>query len=176
MQGTIAWSLSGLFGRSKPSFHHRVFDKEAQRDWNQLAAALHLTTMWEFEEVRKRLIEDMSQLISSNAVEPLDRVEVSIQCRVNQWLHPAYQQLCERTTALTTKEAKGLGIDRLAAIYRVRDALHASKTSPGGSCHRCGRTTQAYFNQAPAVSALSLIQGEPILSSVEGPLVPIGET
>ncbi|KAG8937469.1 hypothetical protein FRC00_005171 [Tulasnella sp. 408] len=100
-----------------------AFGKKKQREWKQLAAALHLATMWEFEDVRASLIEDMSQIISKNEVEPLDRVEVSIQCRVNDWLHPAYQELCDRDEGVTTEEAKRLGMDRLAAIYRLPQQL-----------------------------------------------------
>ncbi|KAG8913830.1 hypothetical protein FRC00_001490 [Tulasnella sp. 408] len=104
----------------------RVFDKAVMREWRQLVAALHLATMWDFEDLRTRLIKDMSQMIDDSGVDPLDRIEVSMQCRVSDWLHPAYQVLCDRTEGVTTEEAKRLGMDRLAAIYRVRDRRHAN--------------------------------------------------
>ncbi|KAG8967805.1 hypothetical protein FRC05_001901 [Tulasnella sp. 425] len=103
----------------------RIFDKEGKREWKQLAAALHLSTMWEFEQVRARLIKDMSLIIDNGGIDPLDRIEVSIQCRVSDWLYPAYQELCDRTEPLTTEEAKRLGMDRLAAVYRVDSTVYS---------------------------------------------------
>lgn len=148
----------------------RIFDKEGKREWKQLAAALHLSTMWEFEEVRATLINSMSQIINNGGVEPLDRVDVSIQCRVSDWLHPAYQELCDRTEPLTTEEAKRLGMDRLAAVYRVRDRRYANNrpSTSSTSCDYCGQTVYMSHHVAPAPS-LDFIKIEDILSSVEGP-------
>ncbi|KAG8921007.1 hypothetical protein FRC01_000490 [Tulasnella sp. 417] len=84
----------------------RVFDKEAKREWKQLAAALHLSTMWEFEDVRARLIKDMSQIINNGGIEPLDRVEVSIKCRVIDWLHPAYQEPLSTESAIADVQSQ----------------------------------------------------------------------
>ncbi|KAG8909856.1 hypothetical protein FRC01_006684 [Tulasnella sp. 417] len=121
-------TLGGITEFEMESFVHildaRVFDEEIQREWKQLAAALHLATMWEFEAVRSRLIKDMSRVINQGGIEPLDRIEVSIQCRISDWLHPAYEELCDRKEGVTNEEAKRLGMDRLAAIYRVRDRRH----------------------------------------------------
>ncbi|KIO16902.1 hypothetical protein M407DRAFT_33457 [Tulasnella calospora MUT 4182] len=153
----------------------RVFDKEVKREWKQLAAALHLATMWEFEDVRARLIKDMSQIINNGGVDPLDRVEVSIQCRVSNWLHPAYQELCDRAEGVTTVEAKRLGMDRLAAIYRVRDRRHANNAAQNSSrCSYCSRNSfyGSYNNVVQTVQTptLDLIKAEDVLSSVEVPL------
>ncbi|KAG8921006.1 hypothetical protein FRC01_000489 [Tulasnella sp. 417] len=167
----------------------RVFDKEIKREWKQLAAALHLATMWEFQEIRMRLVNDMSQIIINGGIDPLDRIEVSIQCRVSDWLHPAYQELCDRTEPVTTEEAKRLGMDRLAAIYRVRDRRHANSaaqnaylaTQNRSGCGYCGRNRGRYdsyrslgvMSQTVAVvqtPTLALIQAEDILSSLDGPL------
>ncbi|KAG9031483.1 hypothetical protein FS837_002973, partial [Tulasnella sp. UAMH 9824] len=148
----------------------RTFDDEETRDWKQFAAALHLATMWEFERVRAKLIKDMSQVISNGGVEPLDRVEVSIQCRVSDWLYPAYQELCDRAEAVTTEEAKRLGMDRLAAIYRVRDRRHAFDPAArrNGYCGYCAGS--GLPNRIPCPPTLELIKAEAALSSIEGPL------
>ncbi|KAG8912883.1 hypothetical protein FRC01_004846 [Tulasnella sp. 417] len=103
----------------------RIFGKEFQREWKKLAAALHLSTMWEFEDARARLIKEMSDIINQGGIAPLDRIEASIQGRISDWLHPAYKELCDREEGVTGDEAKRLGMDRLAAIYRVRDRQHA---------------------------------------------------
>ncbi|KIO16899.1 hypothetical protein M407DRAFT_33456 [Tulasnella calospora MUT 4182] len=145
----------------------RVFDKEVKSEWKQLSAALHLSTMWEFEDIRARLIKDMSQTIGNGGIEPLDRVEVAIQCRVTDWLHPAYQELCERADGVTTDEAKRLGMDRLAAIYRVRDRRRPAAQN-SGYCYSCG-SDYGYTNVAPTPT-LDLIKAEEVLASVDVPL------
>lgn len=127
--------------------------------------------MWEFEDVRGRLIKDMSQLIRKGGIAPLDGIEVSIQCRVNDWLYPAYQELCERTEAVTTEEATRLGMDRLAAIYRVRDRRHSSTTF-SGHCNPCGRGDYVVCTSkvSAKITTLDLMKGEDVLSSTESPL------
>ncbi|KIO22956.1 hypothetical protein M407DRAFT_114204 [Tulasnella calospora MUT 4182] len=146
----------------------RVFDKEVQREWKQLAAALHLATMWEFEDVRARLIKDMSQIINNDGIDPLDRVEVSIQCRVSSWLHPAYQELCDRAEGVKTEEAKRLGMDRLAAIYRVRDQRHANNAvQNSGRCGYCQQYGYMTYNNNVQTATIDLIKAEGVLSSVE---------
>ncbi|KAG9027236.1 hypothetical protein FS837_004340, partial [Tulasnella sp. UAMH 9824] len=122
--------------------------------------------MWEFERVRAKIVKDMSQLISNGGVGPLDRVEVSIRCRVSDWLHPAYQELCDRAEGVTTEEAKRLGMDRLAAIYRIRDRRHPhDPESYPGHCTYCAGTGLA--DHVPRTATLDLIKAEEILSSVE---------
>ncbi|KAG8912965.1 hypothetical protein FRC01_004812 [Tulasnella sp. 417] len=173
----------------------RFFGKEVQREWKQLVAALHLSTMWEFEDVRARLIKEMSDIINQGGIAPLDRIEASIQCRISDWLHPAYKELCEREEGVTAKEAKRLSMDRLVAIYRVRDRLNAktaaqqactaaqnafSAARSTGSCQSCGRTVRMCCNPTipPYVhtvaesltTTLDLIGEENILSSLDGPL------
>ncbi|KIO22955.1 hypothetical protein M407DRAFT_27524 [Tulasnella calospora MUT 4182] len=155
-----------------PQFLPRVFDDEIKREWKQLAAALHLATMWGFKEVKTRLVRDMSQIISDDGIPPLDRIEVSVQCGVSDWLHPAYQELCERTEGMTNEEAKRLGMDRLAAVYRVRDRRHAhtAAVQNSGHCGYCGRTGYMSYSNNVQTPTLDLIKAEEVLSSVEGPL------
>ncbi|KIO22953.1 hypothetical protein M407DRAFT_27523 [Tulasnella calospora MUT 4182] len=145
----------------------RVFGKEVQREWKQLAAALHLATMWEFEDVRTRLIKDMSQMISNGGVEPLDRVEGSIQCRVSDWLHPAYQVLCDRKEGVTTEEAKRLGMDRLAAIYRVRDRRHADAVNAANAAKTVAQNAQAAAQNALVEAQNALVEAQNAQTAAE---------
>ncbi|KAG8895011.1 hypothetical protein FRC00_008148, partial [Tulasnella sp. 408] len=86
------------------------------REWG---AALHLATMWNFEEIRKGIITTVDKTISS--ANPFERIEVSIKCQVEKWLHPAYEALCTRAETLSDPQAEWLGIRRSAAIWRIRE-------------------------------------------------------
>ncbi|KAG8944123.1 hypothetical protein FRC04_002161 [Tulasnella sp. 424] len=105
----------------------RFFSEECTFNWKQLAAALHLSTMWAFDDLRSRLIKHMEKDIGT--VDPLDRVDVALQCRVEAWLHPAYKDVCERSTKLTAAEGERLGMARFSAICRV---IHVAITNPAG--------------------------------------------
>lgn len=168
----------------------RFFSDECTFNWKQLAAALHLSTMWAFDGLRSRLIKHMEKDIGT--VDPLDRIDVALQCRVEAWLHPAYKDLCERSTKLTAAEGERLGMARFSAICRVRESRMEATGNvqssalptgtyngcgwyngcgcapPCGHCGYCGYCgglhagTRAIPNQN--VNVLALIQGEPDLS------------
>ncbi|KAG8918412.1 hypothetical protein FRC01_001873 [Tulasnella sp. 417] len=90
-------------------------------DFNQWASALHLATMWAFDAIRDRIIVEMDKTISTQ--EPLNRIDASLKCRVEKWLHPAYEALCQRGEGLKAGEIERLGPTKSAAILRIREAL-----------------------------------------------------
>lgn len=101
--------------------------------------------MWSFDDIRERIIVRMDKTISE--VDPMDRVDVSLKCRVEKWLHPAYEVLCTRDAGPSDAEAERLGILRLNAIWRVREALKSGSTSgqPSGDCNceSCRRSSSS---------------------------------
>lgn len=145
----------------------RLFGQKTTLQWKQLAAALYLATMWEFDDVRAQLIALMSRMIGAGSVDVLDRLEVSIRCRVVDWLLPAYQVLCERSEEVTTEEARRLGFERLVAIYRVRARLRAAMMQ-GVRCRRCEGSGPS-GSQAGADHTLELLKNESVLMSLDGP-------
>lgn len=94
--------------------------------FGQWAAALHLATMWSFDEIREVIILQMDETIP--IVDAMDRVDASLKCRVEKWLHPAYEELCNRETALSDVEAERLGFRRSMAIWRIREALRSTRS------------------------------------------------
>lgn len=105
--------------------------------FDQWAAALHLATMWSFDDLRRSIITQMDKTII--LVNPLDRIDVSLKCRVEKWLHPAYEVLCTRGNGLTEDEVERLGLKRSVAIWRIRESLEFEKTIPiEPSCSGCG--------------------------------------
>lgn len=95
--------------------------------------------MWNFDRIRERVIEQMDKTISSAC--PLDRIDASLKCRVKEWLHPAYEDLCKRTTTLSDLEAERLGLRRSAAIWRIREWLLSRQISSPPSHHSSRRFT-----------------------------------
>ncbi|KAG8928402.1 hypothetical protein FRC00_001762 [Tulasnella sp. 408] len=99
----------------------RRLDGDSEPTFSQWIAALHLATMWSFDNIREKIIEQVEQTIST--ADPIDRIEASLKCRVEKWLHPAYVILCKRESVLSDAEAERLGLRRSMAIWRVREAL-----------------------------------------------------
>ncbi|KAG8946676.1 hypothetical protein FRC00_009463 [Tulasnella sp. 408] len=123
----------------------RFWSGDPKLEFKQWAAALHLSTMWNFEELRKDIITHVNKTISNAS--PLDRIDASLKCKVEEWLHPAYQVLCERQTGLTDEEAQHLGLGRTVAIWRIREIRRPTFLKCWScnveQCYNC----EAYFDQ-----------------------------
>jgi hypothetical protein len=87
-------------------------------DW---VAALKLSTMWEFWEVRQRVIEEMPKL----HLEPLRQLFLGKEHNVLVWLERGFRGLIQRDEAMTAEEVSGcaqtLGWATTAGILRLRD-------------------------------------------------------
>ncbi|KIO22962.1 hypothetical protein M407DRAFT_244965 [Tulasnella calospora MUT 4182] len=95
----------------------RRFDAEPTLPVKQWSEALQLATMWGFEALRKFIIDHLDSLLD----DPLSRIELADQCGVKEWLHPAYAKLCAQGTPPTVKEGRVLGLERFAALCRIRE-------------------------------------------------------
>ncbi|KAG8949670.1 hypothetical protein FRC04_008416 [Tulasnella sp. 424] len=126
LRGISASEMASFLNATDASF----LDGDPHLTFNQWAAALHLATMWGFDNIRKKIIMQMDGTISE--VDPLDRIDASLKCRVRKWLYPAYEVLCRRVEGLSNDEAERLGRQRSAAIRRIREALLSPKTSTLG--------------------------------------------
>lgn len=145
----------------------KLFTDEDKLDWKHKSAALHLATMWGFDDIRNGLITFMEKQIDS--VDPFDRMETSLKCRVQNWFHPAIQCLCQRAEHLTAAEGERLGFVRLTAIYRLRETYRLSGNNSGGSsyCSYCGgyHCQRGLYNNNQDI--LSAIQTTPELAFPE---------
>ncbi|KIO33643.1 hypothetical protein M407DRAFT_17606 [Tulasnella calospora MUT 4182] len=119
-------SLGGISAFEMTSFldvtQSPLLEGNSELTFSQWTAALHLATMWSFDGIQEKIIEQVDKTIS--AADPLDRIDASLKCRVEKWLHPAYVALCTRETGLSDAEAERLGIRRSTAIWRVRESLY----------------------------------------------------
>ncbi|KAG9041477.1 hypothetical protein FS837_012200 [Tulasnella sp. UAMH 9824] len=83
---------------------------DPQLSFKQWASALHMATMWAFDDIRDRIIMEMDKMISTQ--DPFDRIDLSFKFRVEKWLHPAYEALCQRSEGLNAEEIERLGPSR----------------------------------------------------------------
>ncbi|KAG9003652.1 hypothetical protein FRB90_011135 [Tulasnella sp. 427] len=147
-------------------------------DFSQYAAALHLATMWSFDDIRNGIISHMDTLTAT--ADPFERIDVSLRCRVEKWLHPAYADLCKREGALQDDEVERLGLKSGSDMARSRacDDWEAQKynyTAPDArtlplklECRSCGRVMDLddmapYLPEMEVGDALDLIKLEPAL-------------
>ncbi|KAG9041476.1 hypothetical protein FS837_012199 [Tulasnella sp. UAMH 9824] len=129
LRGITLFEMISFLDATEASF----LDGDPQLTFNQWAAGLHLATMWGFDDIRKKIIGRMDVAILK--VDPLDRVDASLKCRVQKWLHPAYEVLCKRDKGLSNDEAQRLGLQRSAAIWRIRESVlsHKAQSLPNRS-------------------------------------------
>lgn len=73
--------------------------------------------MWGFKSLREYIIGHLDSLLD----DPLWRIYVADNCDVKEWLHPAYAKLCAQETSLTVREGEVLGLERFAALCRIRE-------------------------------------------------------
>ncbi|KAG8912375.1 hypothetical protein FRC01_005131, partial [Tulasnella sp. 417] len=114
LSGISAFEMASFLDATDASF----LDGDPGLTFHQWAAGLHLATMWGFDDIRTNIIAKMDETISK--IDPLDRIDASLKCRVEKWLHPAYKVLCTRDNGLSNDDAGRLGLDKSAAIWRIR--------------------------------------------------------
>ncbi|KAG8914584.1 hypothetical protein FRC01_004001 [Tulasnella sp. 417] len=136
---------------------------DPQLAFSEWAAALHLATMWNFDEIRERVIAQMDKTISTANI--FERIDVSLKCGVEKWLHPAYEALCTRTETLSDSEAEHLGLRRAAAIWRIRERLLVDKTSSAPSSKpialRAGKGGFYYAEREEMIGEVDFPQPQP---------------
>ncbi|KAG9027133.1 hypothetical protein FRB95_008102 [Tulasnella sp. JGI-2019a] len=94
----------------------------------QWSEALHIATIWNIISAREYIINRI--LISFPDQPPIDRIVLADRCGAKRLLYPAYEELCIRSNPPTTEEGiEKLGVDRIVAIFTIREALRASAPS-----------------------------------------------
>ncbi|KAG6327519.1 hypothetical protein ID866_11570 [Astraeus odoratus] len=117
-------------------------------------AVLKLSTLWEFDKLRKAAISSLHG-ICLNAI---DRVVLSKQYNINEWLLPALNELARRPESISFEEASRLGFEIALNLASVRESVklqdvNATLNFPhknnggfvinGGNHHSCTTKTLA---------------------------------
>ncbi|KAG8936147.1 hypothetical protein FRC02_004175 [Tulasnella sp. 418] len=97
----------------------------------QWKAVLHLSTMWHLPELRDLAIKNIDTLKPS----PIDAILLAQKFLVQQWLKPAYVQLCARLEPLSAEEGERLGVQAFVDLAKLREKTRA--TPPIYFCRSC---------------------------------------
>jgi hypothetical protein len=94
--------------------------------WQQWASVLKLSTTWGFHAVREKAIAN----ITSSNIDAVDKIILSKQHDVAEWLVPALNELAQRQGLLVVEDAERLiqvaGLQFLMQLWRVRESHGAA--------------------------------------------------
>ncbi|KAI6017446.1 hypothetical protein EDC04DRAFT_2608067 [Pisolithus marmoratus] len=93
---------------SQPNMPHGI---------EQWTSVLKLSTRWSFEKLRQASIDGLME----SGIGAIDRVVLSQQYHVTNWLLPALNELARRPEPITLEEAKRMGIDIALKLASVRE-------------------------------------------------------
>ncbi|CAE6480061.1 unnamed protein product [Rhizoctonia solani] len=103
-----------------------LYDGEyAQRptepDLPVVLSAFRLAHMWNFTELRKRLLPRLEKLLSD-----VDKIVYAREFDIEGWVTPAYIRLYRRVEPLNTEEAEKLGFKIAMLIFRLREEKYSA--------------------------------------------------
>ena len=82
------------------------------------SAALKLSTMWGFQEIRDKAIQVLDGMLRTL---PIQKISMGIEYRVQMWLLDGYGELIRREEKLLEAEARELGFETAWRIGQVRE-------------------------------------------------------
>ncbi|KAF5372392.1 hypothetical protein D9615_009316 [Tricholomella constricta] len=112
-----------------------------RKDW---VAALKLSTMWSFRNIRQLAIARLSSPTSSSSststststsasasasTDPVEKVLLAKAYKVPEWLLSGYHELVKRSAPLTTAEAARLGLETTVQLFRVREEISSAEAT-----------------------------------------------
>ncbi|KAL5633930.1 hypothetical protein ACGC1H_005951 [Rhizoctonia solani] len=97
-----------------------------------LLAAFRLAHMWRFSDIQTYLLP-----LVEKALGDLDRIMFAREFDIQEWLAPAYKNLCQRPEPITIEEARKLGMDSLLLIAHIREQFRPPKSAGGSSVVYC---------------------------------------
>ena len=110
----------------------------------QWTSVLKLSTLWEFDELRKAAIDALSTALRND---PIDRVILSRQFGITTWLLPALNELAQRPESLTIEEANRLGIETALMIASVREHIKLEPVEETLTCNHFNRKSHTYTSK-----------------------------
>ncbi|KAF8066541.1 hypothetical protein FPV67DRAFT_1195147 [Lyophyllum atratum] len=92
-----------------------------RKDW---IAALKLSTMWNFRNIRHLAIAKLSLDIT---IHPVDKVVLAKEYKVPDWLLAGYHELVKRSAPIAPAEAVRLGLETTVLLFHVREDICSSE-------------------------------------------------
>ena len=92
--------------------------------------------MWEFDGPRNAAVHYLDSLESP--IDPIDKVCLSMQYEVKDWLLPALLKLAQRPESISIEEGRKIGFENTVKLASVREKVRWNEGSSNYcySCHR----------------------------------------
>ncbi|KAG8895973.1 hypothetical protein FRB99_000234, partial [Tulasnella sp. 403] len=149
-----------------PPSDYTIFQPRPNLTSEQWASSLYLATVWHLDPVRDFIIQNLDRQIDD--IDPLDRIDLTIKCKVEKWLIPAYAALCRQKAPFSDPVALRLGLLRFAALCRIRERISKARFQFRLEELRYGGQILAYYSQLSpvpdALNTVGLIRAEPALA------------
>lgn len=87
-----------------------------REDW---VSVLKLSTMWDFLDIRKLAIQELSKM----EISTVDKIILARDCKVAEWLLSGYNELAKRSETISLDEAARLGWEATVRIFQVREEV-----------------------------------------------------
>ena len=108
-----------------PQSHYRKLGRCDIHTVDEWTSVLRLATKWSIGSLRDLAIEEIEPKAS-----PFDKVCVAREFDQGQnWLVPAFVDICSRSESLTRAEAERLGLPTVVEVSRIREEVKASGTA-----------------------------------------------
>ncbi|TDL18868.1 hypothetical protein BD410DRAFT_774612 [Rickenella mellea] len=112
----------------------------------ELIAALALSTMWEFKQIREVAILQLERLLS----DVVERIILGQKYDVGAWILPAYTELAKRLLPPTVEEASRLGMEFTFKMIQAREKVIKARAHASGLRDAKARPTGfALFSHDP---------------------------
>ncbi|KAJ3527172.1 hypothetical protein NMY22_g9881 [Coprinellus aureogranulatus] len=109
-------SSKSAFGKDKP-LTKRLF------------MLLSISTRLLFDNIRELVLTALEQPGALSSFSPVERILLARKYHVDQWLKPAYVDLCQRPESLDKADVEALGIDTVLLMARARERYWYQKGS-----------------------------------------------
>ena len=123
------------------SSHTSTYSQLTRGDWQltqeEWISVLKLSTMWEFVDIRKLAIIELSK---DDKMGLFEKVECGRNFDVKEWLLDGYVGLLKRAETITDEEAKRLGWQTAVKLLRLRERVNRRELANGEACRDCNQT------------------------------------
>jgi hypothetical protein len=87
------------------------------KSFDEWISVLKLSTAWKFAKLRRKALV----VLTGIEIDPVERVILGRDHKVEKWVVDSYTQLVRRDVGLSLKEAKILGYDTTFQLYEKRE-------------------------------------------------------
>jgi hypothetical protein len=104
----------------------REFGKHTLSTLDEWTSVLGLASKWGFESIRSLALQELLPLAS-----PVDKIVLGRKYGFDDWLKPAFSDVCARAEPLSLEEAEKMSNTDVTRIFQAREHARLSHTSVG---------------------------------------------